>query len=236
VTLNRFYALHYLLPFVIAGLVALHIWSLHVVGQNNPTGLDIKAKAESVPMAPFAVMKDLFALSLFVLLFAWLVFYAPDWLGHADNYVEANPLATPAHIVPEWYFLPFYAILRAIPSKLGGVIAMFAAIAILVFVPWLDTSRVRSTKYRPIYRWFFWLFVISCLALGYLGAKPAEGVYVMWARVFTLYYFAHFLLVMPIVGIIETPKQLPRSITEAVLGPGGGGGAKAAAAAAPEKR
>jgi len=235
VTLNRFYALHYLLPFVIAGLVALHIWSLHVVGQNNPTGLDIKAKADSVPMAPFAVMKDLFALSLFVLLFAWLVFYAPDWLGHADNYVEANPLATPAHIVPEWYFLPFYAILRAIPSKLGGVIAMFAAIAILVFVPWLDTSRVRSTKYRPIYRWFFWLFVISCLALGYLGAKPAEGVYVMWARVFTLYYFAHFLLVMPIVGIIETPRQLPRSITEAVLGPGGGG-AKAAAAAAPEKR
>ena len=235
-TLNRFYALHYLLPFVIAGLVALHIWALHVVGQNNPTGLDIKAKSDSVPMAPFAVMKDLFALSVFVLLFAWFVFFAPDYLGHADNYIEANPLATPPHIVPEWYFLPFYAILRAIPSKLGGVIAMFAAIAILVFVPWLDTSRVRSTKYRPLYRWFFWLFVITCVALGYLGSKPAEGVYVMWARVFTFYYFAHFLLVMPIVGIIETPRQMPRSITEAVLGPGGGAGAKVQAAAAAEKR
>jgi ubiquinol-cytochrome c reductase cytochrome b/c1 subunit len=236
VTLNRFFALHYLLPFVLAGLVALHIWALHVVGQNNPTGLDIKSKSDSVPMAPFAVMKDLFALAVFAMLFAWFVFFAPDYLGHADNYIEANPLATPPHIVPEWYFLPFYAILRAIPSKLGGVIAMFAAIAILAFVPWLDTSRVRSTKYRPIYRWFFWLFVITCLALGYLGAKPAEGIYVTWARIFTVLYFAHFLLVMPIVGIIETPTQLPRSITEAVLGKGGGAGAKVAAASSPEKR
>jgi ubiquinol-cytochrome c reductase cytochrome b subunit len=236
VTLNRFFALHYLLPFVLAGIVGLHIWALHVVGQNNPTGLDIKSKSDSVPMAPFAVMKDLFALAVFAMLFAWFVFFAPDYLGHADNYIEANPLATPPHIVPEWYFLPFYAILRAVPSKLGGVLLMFAAIAVLAFVPWLDTSRVRSTKYRPIYSWFFWLFVITCLALGYLGAKPAEGVYVMWARIFTFLYFAHFLLVMPIVGIIETPKQMPRSITEAVLGKGGGAGAGVAAAAGPEKR
>ncbi|MCB1520140.1 MAG: cytochrome b, partial [Hyphomicrobiaceae bacterium] len=139
-------------------------------------------------------------------------------------------------IVPEWYFLPFYAILRAIPDKLGGVIAMFASIAILAFVPWLDTSRIRSTKYRPIYKWFFFLFLFSCLALGYLGAMPAEGTYVFWARVFTAYYFLHFLVVMPIVGIIETPKSMPHSITEDVLGRGAGKGATAAAAAAPEKR
>jgi len=184
-TLNRFFSLHYLLPFVICGLVALHIWALHVAGQNNPDGLEVKSKSDTVPMSPYAVMKDMFGLSAFLILFAWFVFYAPDYLGHADNYIEANPLVTPAHIVPEWYFLPFYAILRAIPSKLGGVIAMFAAVGILAFVPWLDWSRVRSAKYRPIFKWFFWLFVIACLALGYLGAKPPEGSYVTWARIFT---------------------------------------------------
>ena len=233
-TLNRFFSLHYLLPFVITGLVILHVWALHVVGQNNPTGLDLRLKSDSVPMAPYAVMKDAVGMFAFLILFAWFVFFLPDYLGHADNYTEANPLVTPPHIVPEWYFLPFYAILRAIPDKLGGVIAMFGAIVVLLFIPWLDTSRVRSTKYRPIYKWFFWLFAFSCLALGYLGAKPADGVYVFWARVFTFYYFAHFLLVMPIVGLIETPKQLPRSITEDVLGPGGG--IPEGAAAAPEKR
>ena len=138
-TLNRFFSLHYLLPFVIVGLVILHIWALHVVGQNNPTGLDIKTKSDTVPMYPYAVAKDAFALFVFCIVFAWFVFFLPDYLGHADNYIEANPLVTPPHIVPEWYFLPFYAILRAIPDKLGGVIAMFASIAILAFVPWLDT-------------------------------------------------------------------------------------------------
>jgi ubiquinol-cytochrome c reductase cytochrome b subunit len=137
--------------------------------------------------------------------------------------------------VPEWYFLPFYAILRAIPNKLMGVVAMFSSIALLVFVPWLDTSRVRSAKYRPIYKWFFWLLVISVVSLGYLGSKPAEGVYIAWARVFTVYYFLHFLIIMPIVGVLETPSKLPRSIAESVLGPGGGT-LKAAAASAPERR
>ena len=236
VTLNRFFSLHYLLPFVICGLVGLHIWALHVAGQNNPTGLDVKSKADTLPMTPYAVSKDAVGLGFFLILFAWFVFYVPDYLGDAVNYVEANPLVTPPHIVPEWYFLPFYAILRAIPSKLGGVIAMFAAIAVLIFIPWLDTSRVRSTKYRPIYRWFFWLFAFTCLALGYLGSKPAEGVYVMWAQIFTAYYFIHFLLVMPIVGLIETPSQMPRSIAESVLGKGSGGGMPAGAAASPEKR
>jgi ubiquinol-cytochrome c reductase cytochrome b/c1 subunit len=233
VTLNRFFSLHYLLPFVIVGVVALHIWALHVVGQNNPTGLDIKTKDDSVPMAPHAVAKDMFGLGVFVILFAWFVFFAPDYLGHADNYVQANPLVTPPHIVPEWYFLPFYAILRAIPSKLGGVVAMFTAILILVFIPWLDTSRVRSARYRPIFKWCLWFFFFSVLALGYLGGKPAEGVYVAWARFFTVYYFAFFLLIMPIVGVMETPSAMPRSIAESVLG---GSGKPAGAAAAPEKR
>ncbi|MGE0022275.1 MAG: cytochrome bc complex cytochrome b subunit [Hyphomicrobium sp.] len=233
-TLNRFFSLHYLLPFVLAGLVILHIWALHVAGQNNPTGLDIKTKSDSVPMYPYAVAKDTVGLFAFLILFAWFAFFLPDYLGHADNYTEANPLVTPPHIVPEWYFLPFYAILRAIPSKLGGVIAMFSAIAVLVFVPWLDTSRVRSAKYRPLYKWFFWLLVIASIGLGYLGAKPPEGAYVVWSRIFTIYYFAHFLLIMPILGIIETPKPLPKSISASVLP--GGVATPHGAAAAPETR
>jgi ubiquinol-cytochrome c reductase cytochrome b subunit len=237
VTLNRFFSLHYLLPFVIVGLVALHIWALHVTGQNNPTGLDIKSKSDSVPMYPFAVAKDAVGLFAFLIIFAWFVFVMPDYLGHADNFTPANPLVTPPHIVPEWYFLPFYAILRAIPSKLGGVVAMFAAVLILVFVPWLDTSRVRSAKYRPYYKIAFWFFVFTCVALGWLGSKPAEQPYVFWAQFFTFAYFAFFLIALPVLGLIETPKQLPRSITESVLGQGGGGAAvPAGAAAAPEKR
>ena len=214
-TLNRFFSLHYLMPFVICGLVGLHIWALHVVHQNNPTGIEPKSEAETVPMSPYAVSKDFFALFAFLILFAWFVFFLPDYLGHSDNFTEADPLVTPPHIVPEWYFLPFYAILRAVPDKLGGVILLFASVFILLLVPWLDWSRVKSTTYRPIYKWFFLLFVISCLGLGYLGSKPAEGVYIFWARVFTIYYFVHFLIVMPIVGLLETPRGLPNSIEEA---------------------
>lgn len=237
VTLNRFFSLHYLLPFVIFGLVVLHIWALHVAGQNNPTGLDIKSKSDSVPMYPYAVAKDAVGLFAFLIVFAWFIFLAPDYLGHADNYTPANPLVTPPHIVPEWYFLPFYAILRAIPSKLGGVVAMFAAVLILVFVPWLDTSRVRSAKYRPMYKIAFWFFVFTCVALGWLGSKPAEQPYVFWSQFFTFAYFAFFLIALPVLGLIETPKQLPRSISESVLGKSGGGGTlPAGAAAAPEKR
>jgi ubiquinol-cytochrome c reductase cytochrome b subunit len=238
VTLNRFFSLHYLLPFVIFGLVVLHVWALHVAGQNNPTGLDIKSKSDSVPMYPFAIAKDAVGLFAFLIVFAWFVFVMPDYLGHADNFVPANPLVTPPHIVPEWYFLPFYAILRAVPSKLGGVVAMFAAVLVLVFVPWLDTSRVRSAKYRPYYKIAFWFFVFTCVALGWLGSKPAEQPYVFWSQFFTIAYFAFFLIALPVLGLIETPKQLPRSITESVLGKSAGGGAPlpAGAAAAPEKR
>ena len=179
-TLNRLFSLHYLLPFVLVGIVALHIWAFHTTGNNNPAGIPIKSKSDAIPFHPYYTIKDGFALAVFCLLFAWFVFYAPNYLGHADNYIEANPLQTPAHIVPEWYFLPFYAILRAIPSKLFGVIAMFGSIIILFFVPWLDTSRVRSARFRPIYKWFFWLFVLNCLVLGYLGAKSPEGWYLFW--------------------------------------------------------
>ncbi len=235
VTLNRFFSLHFLLPFVITGVVMLHIWALHVVGQNNPTGLDIKTKSDSVPMLPFAIMKDAFALAMFVLIYAWFIFFVPNYLGDADNYIEANPLSTPPHIVPEWYFLPFYAILRSIPSKLGGVVMMFGSIALLAFLPWLDTSNVRSAKYRPKFKWFLWAFFFSVIALGYLGGKPAEGSYVIWSRVFTAYYFIFFLVIMPVLGLIEKPLKLPNSIMDAVLG-GGGPMAGSAAAAAPEKR
>ncbi len=233
VTLNRFFSLHYLLPFVIAGLVVLHVWALHVAGQNNPTGLDVKSNADTVPMYPYAIAKDTVGMFAFFLLFAWFVFFMPDYLGHADNYIPANPLVTPTHIVPEWYFLPFYAILRAIPSKLGGVLAMVGSILILAFLPWLDTSRVRSAKYRPYFKYLFWFFVFTCIALGWLGSKPAEPPYVAWAQFFTLCYFGFF-LVLPILGLIETPGQLPKSISESVLG--GGASLPSGAAAAPEKR
>jgi len=177
-TLNRFFSLHYLLPFVIAGVVVLHVWALHEAGQNNPTGVEVKSKADTVPFTPHATIKDLFATSLFLILFAVFIFYMPDALGHADNYIPANPLQTPPEIVPEWYLLPFYAILRAfdfnigpIDSKLAGVLAMFAAIGILFLLPWLDTSRVRSMRYRPIARQFFLIFVVACVVLGWCGGQ-----------------------------------------------------------------
>lgn len=224
-TLNRFFSLHYLLPFAIFGVVALHIWAFHTSGNNNPTGVEIKdVKKDAVPFHPYYTVKDGFAIVVFLILFASFVFFNPNSLGHADNYIEANPLSTPASIVPEWYYLPFYAILRAITfdigpisSKLGGVIAMFGSILILFVLPWLDTSKVRSMRYRPVARMWFFLFVIACLALGWLGGKPAEGSYVMFAQIATAYYFGFFLIILPLLGILETPKPLPRSIAEAVL-------------------
>ncbi|MFC0217856.1 ubiquinol-cytochrome c reductase cytochrome b subunit [Pseudochelatococcus lubricantis] len=217
-TLNRFFSLHYLLPFMIAGVVVLHIWALHHVGQNNPTGVEIKdIRKDSVPFTPHATIKDMFGVIVFFIFFSWFVFYTPNYLGHADNYTQANPLVTPAHIVPEWYFLPFYAILRAIPSKLGGVIAMFGSIAVLAFLPWLDTSKVRSAVYRPLYRQLFWVFVLVAIGLGYLGAMPAEGGYVIASRILTVYYFAHFLVILPLLGLFEKTKPLPNSIAESVL-------------------
>ena len=228
-TLNRFFSLHYLLPFMIAGVVVLHVWALHVAGQNNPDGIDVKnVERDTLQFTPYATIKDSFALVVFMIFFAWFIFYTPNFLGHADNYIPANPLVTPSHIVPEWYYLPFYAILRAIPSKLGGVTAMFGAIAILAFLPWLDTSRVRSAKYRPMYKAFFWFFVITCVALGYLGSQPAEGGYVIASRLFMAYYFGFFLVIMPILSKFEKTKPQPATIADAVLANGKGGLAAAA--------
>ena len=217
-TLTRFFSLHYLIPFLILGLVILHIWALHVPGNNNPVGIDLKKDgSDTVPFHPYIVIKDLFALVIFMIVFAGFVFYAPNVLGHSDNYIQADPLVTPSHIVPEWYLLPFYAILRSVPDKLGGVILMFSAILILAALPWLDTSKVRSAVFRPIYKQFFWILVIDVLVLGYIGAMPAEGMYVTIGRVATVYYFVHFLIILPILGFTEKTKPIPTSIADPIF-------------------
>jgi ubiquinol-cytochrome c reductase cytochrome b/c1 subunit len=235
-TLTRFFSLHYLLPFVIVGVVVLHVWALHVAGQNNPTGIEPQSSKDTVAFTPYATLKDSFLVVCFCILFAYFVFYIPNYLGHADNYIKANPAVTPTHIVPEWYYLPFYAILRAVPSKLGGVVLLVASIVILAFAPWLDTSKVRSATYRPLYKQFFWIFILVCIGLGWLGSKPAEGGYVIAARVLTFWYFFHFLVILPLLGLWETPKPLPASISESVLGKAGSGAPVAAGARAPEQR
>ncbi len=232
-TLNRFFSLHYLMPFVIVGVVVLHVAALHVSGSNNPTGIEMKGPQDSVPFNPYFTAKDSVGLGVFLLVWAGFVFYAPDYLGHPDNYIPADPLVTPPHIVPEWYFLPFYAILRSITfdvffieAKLMGVILMFASIAVLFILPWLDTSKVRSCRFRPIYKWFFWFFVLDCFILGVVGAKspddPVFGVewfkYVHLGQIGTAYYFFHFLVLLPVLGKIETPLPLPKSISESVTG------------------
>jgi ubiquinol-cytochrome c reductase cytochrome b/c1 subunit len=219
-TLNRFFSLHFLLPFVLVGLVLLHILALHQHGSNNPLGIDAKGTQDKIPFHPYYTVKDLFGIGVFLIFFAYWIFFDPNALGHPDNYIPANPLVTPAHIVPEWYFLPFYAILRAVPDKLGGVLLMFGAIFILFLLPWLDTSRVRSARFRPIYKQFYWVFVLACIGLLWAGGQPPEGLPLYLSRVCTVYYFAHFLIVMPLVGWFERPRPLPTSISESVLGGG----------------
>ena len=218
-TLTRFFSLHYLMPFLIFGLVILHIWALHIPGNNNPVGIDIKKPSkETVPFHPYIVIKDFYALLIFLIIFSGFVFFVPNVLGHPDNYIEANPMVTPSHIVPEWYLLPFYAILRSVPDKLGGVVVMFAAVFILMFLPWLDTSKVRSAVFRPLYKVFFWILVIDVIVLGYIGANPPEGMYLIIGRIATIYYFVHFILIMPLLGFKEKINPLPISISDPVLG------------------
>src|SRR5687768_16778486 len=224
--LTRFFSLHYLLPFVIAGVVILHIWALHIPGSSNPTGVDVRNEKDTLPFHPFYTAKDGWFTGFFLILYCAALFFAPNALGHPDNYIPANPLATPAHIVPEWYFWPFYAILRAftvdflwIPAKLMGVLAMFAAILVWFFLPWLDRSPVRSGNYRPVFRKFFWFGLIPAMAvLFYCGGAPAEEPYIMASQIATAYYFMHFLVILPILSWLERPEPLPFSITEAVLG------------------
>jgi ubiquinol-cytochrome c reductase cytochrome b subunit len=227
-TLNRFFSLHYLLPFIIAGVVGLHIWALHVPGNNNPLGIDVKTPQDTVPFHPYYTAKDALYLALFVMVFAAIVFYWPDFFGNPDNNIPANPVVTPPDIVPEWYLLPFYAMLRSVPQKLIGVLVLFGALGTLVFVPWLDTSKVRSCRFRPLMKQFFWLFAIDCVLLGYVGGQSADAAWhlggvdipLVWlARLGTAYYYAFFWVVMPLLGIIEKPKPLPNSIAQAVLAP-----------------
>ena len=207
-TLNRFYSLHFLMPFLIAGLSVIHLALLHKVGSNNPLGID--SAVDKIPFYPYFVLKDVYALSIYFLLFGVLVFYFPNLLGHPDNYIPADPLHTPAHIVPEWYFLPFYAILRSIPHKLGGVVAMFGSLLILLLIPFINTSEVRSTTFRPIYKLAYWVLVADFLILGWVGQKPVTDVYIFTGQVATVYYFAFFLILIPLIGVIE--KRLVRTI------------------------
>jgi ubiquinol-cytochrome c reductase cytochrome b subunit len=216
-TLNRFFSLHYLLPFIIFGVVLLHIWALHVPGNNNPIGISVQGKQDTVSFHPYYTIKDFFAYTVFLVLFCYFIFYNPNILGHADNYIEADPMVTPAHIVPEWYLLPFYAILRAVPDKLTGVLLMFGSIAVLFFLPWLDSAKVRSARYRPIYKYFFVLFFIDCLMLGYLGGVVPEGIYLLLSRICTIYYFAFFFVVMPLLSRFETTKPIPIGISNPTL-------------------
>jgi ubiquinol-cytochrome c reductase cytochrome b subunit len=231
-TLNRFFSLHYLLPFVIVGVVVLHLVALHQHGSNNPLGIDRKGPQDSIPFHPYYTVKDIFGLCIFLIIYAAFVFYAPNSLGDPANYIPANPLQTPEHIVPEWYFLPFYAILRSIPNKLLGVIAMFGSIGILFVLPWLDTSRVRSARFRPIYKWVFWLLVIDTVILGWVGANKPEGMFIVIGQLATLYYFVHFLILFPLIGKLERPLPLPTSISSAVLK----GGPRLAGAGAPMEK
>ena len=222
--LTRFFSLHYLLPFVIAGVVILHLWSLHIPGSGNPTGVDVKSEKDTLPFHPFYTAKDGWFAAAFLTVYAAVLFFIPNYMGHPDNYIPANPLATPAHIVPEWYFWPFYAILRAftsnflgIDAKLWGVLAMFTSILLLFFLPWLDKSPVRSGRFRPVFKRFFWLLLLDVAILGYCGGSPAEPLYVALSQLATAYYFAHFLIILPLVSKYETPLPLPNSISESVL-------------------
>ncbi len=257
-TLNRFFSLHYLLPFVILGLVIVHIWAFHTTGNNNPTGVEVRrtskeeAERDTLPFWPYFVIKDLFALALILAVFFAVVGFMPNYLGHPDNYIMADPLKTPEHIVPEWYFLPFYAILRAfddtvwavqfvsfitggiIDAKFFGVLAMFGAIVVMALAPWLDTSSVRSGRYRPMLKWWFWLLCVDFMVLMWVGAMPAEGIYPVIALIASAYWFAYFLIILPLLGVIEKPLPQPETIEEDFNAHvAAKGGAKAAASPTP---
>ncbi|HXV23317.1 MAG TPA: cytochrome b N-terminal domain-containing protein [Alphaproteobacteria bacterium] len=219
-TLNRFYSLHYLFPFLIVAVVVLHLVALHRFGSNNPLGIDTKGPQDTIPFHPYYTVKDMFGLGVFLIVYALVVFFAPNLFGEPDNYIPANPLSTPPHIVPEWYFLPFYAILRAVPNKLGGVVLMFASIGVLFVLPWLDRSPVRSARFRPIYKIFFWFLVVDCVVLGIVGANPPEGHWITIGRIATIWYFLHFLILVPLLSRLERPRPLPMSIGQPVLSGG----------------
>ena len=235
-TLNRFFSLHYLLPFVIAGLVGVHIWAFHTTGNNNPTGVEVRrtskaeVEADTGPFWPYYVIKDLFALAVIMTIFFAIVGFMPNYLGDPDNYIQANPLATPAHIVPEWYLLPFYAILRTfdntvwvvqlvqfltfgiVDSKLFGVIAMVGAILAMALAPWLDTSSVRSGRYRPMFKAWFAVLVIDFVVLMWCGSQVPSAFTGWVGLIASTYWFAYFLVILPLLGVLEKPLLQPVSI------------------------
>ena len=213
-TLNRFFALHYVLPFVILGVVGLHVAAVHVHGSNNPAGIDVKSKEDTVKFYPYMLIKDTLAFCVCGVVVSLVIFFGPNLMAEVDNYIPADPMMTPSHIVPNWYLAAFYAILRAIPDKLGGVALMFGALAILFFLPWLDRSKIRSCSFRPLYKWFMMLFFINFFILSYVGLKPAEGTYLLIARIGLVYYFSFFLIITPFIHRIEKPGKLPASISE----------------------
>ena len=235
-TLNRFFSLHYLLPFVIIGVVFLHVVALHITGSNNPLGIEPKGPQDTIPFHPYYTAKDSVGICVYLLVFAIFVFFMPNYWGDADNYIPANPISTPAHIVPEWYFLPYYAILRSVPNKLMGVLLMFGSIGLLFALPWLDTSPVRSARFRPIYRQLVILLVLDVIILGFVGANPPAGSWLLIGRVATAYYFLHMLVILPMLGKIEKPLPLPESISKPVTRAGGGGPLPAGAAAKPMEK
>ena len=213
-TLNRFFALHYVLPFVILGVIGLHVVAVHVHGSNNPAGIDIKSQGDTVKFFPYMIVKDTLAVCVCGVIISAVIFFGPNLMAEVDNYIPADPLVTPSHIVAVWYLAPFYAILRAIPDKLGGVILMFGAILVLFVLPWLDSSKIRSCNYRPIYKWFMMLFFVNFFILGYVGMKPAEGTYLFIARLGLVYYFGFLLILTPVIARFEKPKHLPASISD----------------------
>jgi len=200
-TLNRFFSLHYLLPFIIVGLVLVHLSLLHENGSNNPLG--ITKSISVISFYPYFYIKDLFAFLILIFSFSLLIFYFPNFLGHSDNYIPANPLVTPPHIVPEWYFLPFYAILRSIPDKLGGVLSMLAAILVLLLLPFINFSNIRSNKFRPLFAFVYWFLVVDFTILGWIGQKPVETPFIEVGMVATFLYFFILLILFPSVGLLE---------------------------------
>nr|YP_004062206.1 cytochrome b [Gracilariopsis andersonii]ADR03222.1 cytochrome b [Gracilariopsis andersonii] len=200
-TLNRFFSLHYLLPFIIAAASLIHLAVLHQDGSGNPLGID--SNVDKISMFPYFIYKDLLGLLIFIIIFSFFLSFSPNMLGHPDNYIEANPMVTPAHIVPEWYFLPFYAILRSIPHKLGGVVAMISAILVLALLPWIHGTEIRSSRFRPIYRFLYWTMISCCLILGWIGGMPVEEPFVLIGQIASIYYFYYFLIILQLLGKIE---------------------------------
>ncbi len=235
-TLNRFFALHYLIPFLLVGVIFLHVAALHITGSNNPLGIDVKSPQDTLPFHPYYTIKDSVGICVYLMVFAAMVFFAPNYLGDPNNFIPANPLQTPADIVPEWYFLPYYAILRSVPNKLLGVCMMFGSLLVLFVLPWLDTSPVRSARFRPIYRQLIFLWVVSVVTLGVCGAHHPEGIWVVLSRVSTLYYFLHCLVILPVLGKLERPLPLPESISQPIMSRRGGGPLPSGATAKPMEK